>query len=80
MTKDERENPELIAKSSRRRQRIAKGSGVKVSDVNKVIESLNQQQDMVKQVAKNPNQQPTIPQPKVKKSKGKGKGKGRFRY
>jgi len=30
---------------------------------------------MVKQVAKNPNQQPTIPQPKVKKSKGKAKGR-----
>jgi len=80
MTKLERQDPSLIAKSAKRRQRIARGSGVKVNDVNKVIESLNQQQEMVKQVAKNPNQTPTMPQAKQKARKGKGKGKGRFRF
>lgn len=80
MTKDERKEPSLIAKSARRRQRIARGSGVKVSDVNKVIDSLNQQQDMVRQVAQNPNMQPSMPQAKNRRSKGKGKGKGRFRF
>lgn len=80
MTKTERQNPNLIAKSFKRRQRIAAGSGVKVSDVNRVIESLDQQQDMVKQVAKNPNQQPSLMQKPQKQKKGKGKNKGRFRY
>ena len=80
MTKAERQNPNLIAKSFKRRQRIAAGSGVKVSDVNRVIESLDQQQDMVKQVAKNPNQQPSLMQKPQKQKKGKGKKKGRFIY
>ena len=80
MTPDERNDPALIAKSSRRRQRIARGSGLKVSDVNRLIESLDQQKQMVQQVAKNPTQQgmPSL-QPR-KQRKGKGKGRGRFRY
>lgn len=80
MTTDERENPDLIAKSSRRRQRVAKGSGMKVSDVNNLINSLNQQQNMVKQAVQNPNQVPTMAPQRQKQKKGKGKGKGRFRY
>ena len=80
MTPDERKDPTLIAKSSRRRQRVARGSGLKVSDVNRLIESLDQQKQMVQQVAKNPTQQgmPNL-QPR-KQRKGKGKGRGRFRY
>jgi len=37
MTKEERENPELIEKSSSRLQRIAKGSGTHTSDVRALI-------------------------------------------
>lgn len=88
MTEDERKYPELIDKSSKRRQRIAKGAGVEVSDVNRLRDSLVQQKQMMKQMSnmdekqmerlsKNPSSfQPS--QPKVKK--GKGKGKGGFRF
>lgn len=88
MTEDERKYPELIDKSSRRRERVAKGAGVSVSDVNRLRESLVQQKQMMKQMSqmdekqierlqKNPQGfQP--PQAKVKK--GKGKGKGGFRF
>ncbi len=81
MTKEERETPSLIEKSARRRIRIARGSGMKVSDVNKLIQSLSQQQDMVKQAVANPNQAPSLSNmPKQRSRKGKGKGKGRFRF
>src|SRR5690606_13258880 len=88
MTEEERKYPELIDKSSRRRERVAKGAGVSVSDVNRLRESLIQQKQMMKQMSqmdekqierlqKNPQGfQP--PQAKVKK--GKGKGKGGFRF
>ncbi|CDR31163.1 Fifty-four homolog [Acholeplasma oculi] len=88
MTEEERKYPELIDKSSRRRERVAKGAGVSVSDVNRLRESLVQQKQMMKQMSqmdekqierlqKNPQGfQP--PQAKVKK--GKGKGKGGFRF
>lgn len=81
MTKDERVDTSLIAKSSRRRQRIARGSGLKVADVNRLIESLEQQKKMATQFQGMDHENPTMPtlqQPKVRK--GKGKGKGRFRY
>lgn len=81
MTKEERRDPNLIGKSSRRRQRVARGAGLQVADVNKLIQSLEQQKQMAKQFSnmdqnnpKMPNLQPT----KVKK--GKGKGKGRFKF
>ncbi len=79
MTKEERRNPELIAKSSRRRIRVAKGSGMHVSDVNKLIESLNQQKQMATQAV---NAGPNMPtsMPTKRRKKGKGKNKGRFRY
>lgn len=81
MTKEERENPSLIEKSARRRIRIARGSGMKVNDVNKLIQSLSQQQDMVKKAVANPNQMPSLNNmPGQKPRKGKGKGKGRFRF
>lgn len=46
MTPFERENPSCLKAS--RKQRIAKGSGVKVQDVNKLIQQLNQMQQMTK--------------------------------
>lgn len=79
MTKEERQNPILIKKSFSRRKRIAKGAGLQVSDVNKLIESLEQQTQMVKQINNNPNA-PFNPQQAVKPKKGKGKNKGRFRF
>lgn len=50
MTKKERQNPDLI-KASRKR-RIAAGSGVDVADVNKVLKQYQQMADMMKQMKK----------------------------
>ena len=89
MTNDERKNPELINKSSSRRQRIAKGSGVSVSDVNNLRQSLEAQKQMVKKMGsmsekdleelqKDPSKLMQNNQG-PRKSQGKGKGKGNFR-
>ena len=51
MTEEERKNPKLVDSSSRRRQRISKGSGMQVSDLNRLIQSLDQQKKMVKQMS-----------------------------
>ena len=42
MTKSERKNTKLIAQNSSRRKRIAAGSGRSVSEVNRLIQSLDQ--------------------------------------
>ena len=47
MTKKEREHPEII--NSSRKQRIAKGSGTKVEDVNKLLRQFEQMNKMMKQ-------------------------------
>ena len=47
MTPYERENPQVIAAS--RKRRIAAGSGVKVEDVNRLLKSFEQMQKMMKQ-------------------------------
>ena len=51
MTKEERANPELVDKSSRRRERIARGSGRSVAEVNKLRQMLEQQRRMAKQMS-----------------------------
>lgn len=51
MTAKERANPDIINGS--RRQRIAKGAGVQVSDVNMLIKQFNQSKEMMKMM-KNP--------------------------
>ena len=51
MTEKERENPELINGS--RRSRIAKGAGVEVADVNKLLKGFNQSKEMMKQLKSN---------------------------
>ncbi len=51
MTPKERANPDIINGS--RRQRIAKGAGVEVSDVNLLIKQFNQSKEMMKMM-KNP--------------------------
>lgn len=85
MTKEERKNPELIDRSSRRRDRIAKGSGLSVAAVNRLRTAFERQQKMMKQMMQidpnklssmNPNQM----MPTIKQKKGKGKHKGRFKY
>jgi len=86
MTVDERKNPTLIDSSSRRRERIARGSGMSVSDLNKLRTALDQQKKMMKKMmnmdekqleglSKNPSKMMPVQQFK----KGKGKGKGQFR-
>ncbi|MCJ8341864.1 MAG: signal recognition particle protein [Cetobacterium sp.] len=46
MTKEERKKPEILKAS--RKQRIAKGSGTDVSDVNKLLKQFEQMKDMMK--------------------------------
>lgn len=87
MTEAERRDPELINSSSRRRQRIAKGAGMSVAELNRLREALETQKQMMKRMMNmderalenlqnNPNQM--LNQQKVRK--GKGKNKGRFKY
>ena len=49
MTPYERENPQIIAAS--RKRRIAAGSGVKVEDVNRLLKSFEQMQKLMKQLS-----------------------------
>lgn len=51
MTKGEREHPEILNGS--RRQRIAKGAGVTVTDVNNLIKQFNETRKMVKKMTAN---------------------------
>ena len=87
MTKEERKNPSLIQKSSSRRKRIASGSGRKVSDVNRLIQTMEQQSQMMKRMGNmdpssiNPaNPLASMPTTKQKQKKGKGKNKGYRRF
>ena len=88
MTTLERQNPQLLAKSSSRRERIAKGSGRPYPEVNgltKRFEDMKKQMQMVSNMGEDDikkqalnknkfNSQPT------KQKKGKGKGRGNFRF
>ena len=47
MTEDERKNPELIERSSSRRNRIARGSGRSSTEVNRLISTLDKQKKMM---------------------------------
>ena len=90
MTEKERKHPELIDRDFKRRERIAKGSGRSIQEVNRLRESLSQMKKTMKQMnqmsetdairlknqVKNGNYS-GIP---TKVKKGKGKGKGNFRY
>ena len=86
MTEKERRDPKLIDTSSRRRERVAKGAGMSVSDLNRLRQALETQKKMMKKMMnmderqlenlqKNPSQMMSTPS----KKKGKGKGKGQFR-
>jgi signal recognition particle subunit SRP54 len=50
MTKKERANPDLLAAS--RKKRIAKGAGLEVSELNKLIKQHQQMADMMKKMGK----------------------------
>lgn len=87
MTKEERKNPKLISRSSSRRRRVANGSGRNVSDVNRLIQSMEQQAKMMKQMGSmdpskiNPNNPlGSMPKQRTKAKKGKGKNKGRYPF
>ncbi|WP_036482466.1 signal recognition particle protein [Myxosarcina sp. GI1] len=52
MTKDERANPDLLAKSPGRRRRIAKGSGFLEKDVSKLIKDFTKMRSMMQQMGR----------------------------
>ncbi len=92
MTEKERNNPKLIEESAKRRERIAKGSGRSITEVNNLRNSLNQMREAMKKFnnmsdtdkkkmssqISNGNMSGLASPKKVKK--GKGKNKGRFRF
>jgi len=85
MTLKERKNPDLVKNSSSRRQRIAKGSGRSVTELNRLIDGLNQQLQMAKRMQNmNPNDMSKMSPPMMNRptkiKKGKGKNKGGFRF
>jgi len=86
MTEQERKDPTLIDKSSKRRERIAKGAGMSVAELNRLRQALDAQKKMMKKMmnmderqleglSKNPTQAFAQNKPK----KGKGKNKGQFK-
>jgi signal recognition particle subunit SRP54 len=50
MTPQERRAPQIL--NAKRRMRIARGSGVQVSDVNNLLNKFNQMQQMMKNMGK----------------------------
>lgn len=87
MTKEERANPELLARSSNRRDRVAKGSGRPYPEVNaltKRFEDMKNQMRMLTNMSEDQINQKAragqFPQPSIKAKKGKGKGRGNFRF
>ena len=50
MTRQERTHPDLI--KAKRKQRIAKGAGVQVQEVNRMLKQFEQMQGMMKQLKK----------------------------
>jgi signal recognition particle subunit SRP54 len=88
MTEKERKDPMLIDRSSKRRERVAKGAGMTVNDLNKLRQALEAQKKMMKKMmnmdekeieslSKNPSK---LMQNQQTYKKGKGKGKGQFRF
>ena len=59
MTKEERQNPKILNAS--RRQRIAKGSGNKVQDINRFIDQFTQMQKMMKSMMNGNGKYPKMP-------------------
>jgi signal recognition particle subunit SRP54 len=85
MTLKERKNPDLVKNSSSRRQRIARGSGRSVSELNRLIDGFDQQMKMAKRMQNiDPQNMDAMTPPMMnrptKVKKGKGKNKGGFRF
>lgn len=90
MTEEERKNPSLINSSASRRERIAKGSGRTVTEVNRLREALDQQVKTMKRMqnmSENEMQRMASNMQNgnfsgmgMSQHKGKGKGKGNFRF
>ncbi len=59
MTPDERSHPEII--NARRRERIAKGSGTTMADVNRLLKQFEQTRKMMKTVAGGNLRMPKFP-------------------
>jgi len=86
MTEAERKDPSLIDQSSRRRERVARGAGMAVSDLNRLRQSLDAQKKMMKKMMNMDEREleslqrnPSKMMPQASTKKGKGKGKGQFR-
>jgi len=87
MTEEERRKPELINRSSSRRNRIANGSGRSYSEINKLVQMLEKQQTMMRRMqGMNPESLQNMAQgnfqPKKSRSerRSKMKKKGGFRF
>ncbi len=93
MTEEERKNPKLIDSSAKRRDRVAKGSGSTVADVNRLRKALTAQVDMMRKMngmsqadvermasSLQNGQLPSGFAPDNSVKKGKGKGRGGFRF
>ncbi len=52
MTKQERQDPDLLGKSPSRKQRIAKGSGYQLQDVTKLVSDFQRMRTMMQQMGK----------------------------
>ncbi|HKM29797.1 MAG TPA: signal recognition particle protein [Bacilli bacterium] len=86
MTIEERNNPELLARSFSRRERVAKGSGRAYPEVNALTKRFDDMKKQMQSLTNMSNDQLTnqtqkgFPQPIRKEKKGKGKGRGNFRF
>jgi len=61
MTREERRNPELLAGSPSRRQRVAKGSGYQVADVSKLVSDFQRMRSLMQQMGQGQFGMPGMP-------------------
>lgn len=81
MTPEERRNPDLIARSPSRKQRIAKGSGYQMQDVTKLVSDFQKMRTLMQNMGRNQMfglapPRPAAPTPNYGKKKKKRKGFG----
>ncbi|HHU55360.1 MAG TPA: signal recognition particle protein [Acholeplasmataceae bacterium] len=89
MTPEERKNPDLIARSPSRRERVSKGSGRPYTEVNALAKRFDDMKNQLRSISgmtsmpdmTNPNRSfmPNMNPTPSKRKKGKGKGRGNFR-
>ncbi|MDG2991641.1 signal recognition particle protein [Candidatus Synechococcus calcipolaris G9] len=61
MTRQERQNPELLSSSPSRRQRVAKGSGYTVADVGKLVSDFQRMRSLMQQMGQGNMGMPGMP-------------------